>query len=54
MSMDLDFLAKRLYPRLPSGRRIYKLKALLAAISCGLVLGGLLVAIMFLRSGVSK
>jgi hypothetical protein len=48
--MNLDLLAKRLYPRLQTGRRIYQVKVLMAAISCGLAMGGVLIAIMFLMA----
>jgi uncharacterized membrane protein YciS (DUF1049 family) len=52
--MDLDYLAKRLYPRLPYGRRNYRLRALLAAISVGLVFAAIVAAVMWLASGIHK
>jgi hypothetical protein len=52
--MNLDALAKRMYPRLPPGRRRYQLQMLLVAISFGLLLGGLMVALIFWMSRVRK
>jgi hypothetical protein len=53
-TMNLDALAKRMYPRLPPGRRRYQLQMLLVAISFGLLLGGLMVALIFWMSRVRK
>jgi hypothetical protein len=54
IAMDLDYLAKKLYPRLPTGRRRYQFRMLLVAISFGLLLGGLLVALIWWTSRVHK
>jgi len=52
--MDWDFIAKRLYPRLPGGRRRYQFRMLLVAIGFGLFLGGLLVALICWMARVRK
>ena len=52
--MSFDKLAKLIFPRVPSGRRIYQLKVLIAASLAGLICSGILVAVMCFRSGVGK
>jgi hypothetical protein len=43
--MNLDNLAKKLFPHMPSGRRRYQVRVLLVAVCLGLVLGAILVAL---------
>lgn len=52
--MNLDYLARRLYPRMPTGRRNYQIRVLLVAISVGLLMGGTVVAIICWHAGVAK
>ena len=48
--MNLDPLARRLYPRLPPGRRAYQLKVLLASALVGFVLGAVMVAVLLAQA----
>jgi len=52
--MNIDLIAKRLYPRMQPGRRVYQLKMLMVAVSFGLSLGGILVTVILWTSKVSK
>jgi hypothetical protein len=52
--MVLDNLAKRLYPRLPTGRRQYQFRVLLSAIAFGVLLGGVVVALIYWMYRTSK
>jgi ABC-type phosphate/phosphonate transport system permease subunit len=54
-TMFLGSLAKKLYPRLQSGRAVYQLKMVLLAATVGLLLGGIIVTVMyFFESRVGK
>ena len=47
-------LAKRLFPRLQTGRAIYHLKMIFVAALVGVVLGGIIVSIVWWQSRISK
>jgi len=52
--MLLAPLAKRLFPRLQTGRAIYHLKMIFVAALVGVVLGGIIVSIVWWQSRISK
>ncbi len=52
--MQMAHLAKRMYPKLQSGRAVYQLKMVLVAASVGVVLGGVMVAVIYLQSRIGR
>ena len=52
--MDWDYLGKKLYPRVRSGRRVNRAKALVAAVMVGLLFSVVMVLIMWFVTRVAR